>query len=77
MKCKTCKVHEEICRSAEPACCVWFMDNVVIGGKSVDECPVYEPVKADDTEAFNDFESPEEDEDYDSPDENGGYVVPF
>lgn len=34
-------------------------------------------VKPDDTEAFNDFESPVDDDDEDLPDENGGYVIPF
>ena len=42
MKCDSCKVMEEINKSEEPACCRWFMDNVVCGDKSVDDCNSYE-----------------------------------
>ena len=42
MKCGTCKVMEELNKSEEPACCSWFMGNVVCGNKSVDDCDVYE-----------------------------------
>ena len=45
MKCKTCEVMKRIEASNEPACCVWFMDNVVCGDKSVEDCEVYEPSK--------------------------------
>lgn len=43
-KCDTCKVHIETIKSNEPACCKWFIDNVVVGGKSVKDCDVYEPI---------------------------------
>ena len=43
-KCDTCKVEESIRKSNEPACCAWYMDNVVISGASVDVCPVYKPI---------------------------------
>lgn len=42
MKCDNCKVKMRANESNEPACCKWFMDNVVIGGKSVEDCDVYE-----------------------------------
>lgn len=43
-KCDTCKVEMSIRNSNEPVCCKWYMDNVVIGGVSVDRCTAYEPV---------------------------------
>ena len=42
MKCDTCKVQKYITESKEPACCIWLLDNVVCGDKSVDDCPEYE-----------------------------------
>lgn len=42
--CDTCKVEASILKSNEPACCAWYMDNVVIGGVSVDSCTAYNPV---------------------------------
>lgn len=44
--CDTCKVEMSIRESGEPGCCVWYMDNVVIGGVSVDGCPVYKPAES-------------------------------
>ena len=37
-KCNTCKVGKEIEKSTEPACCIWYMDNVVLGDKNVNDC---------------------------------------
>ena len=65
-KCKNCGIYLRAMASSEPACCMWYLDNVVCGDKSLEECNVYEPVKPDDTEAFNDFES---EEDYDESEE--------
>ena len=45
MKCDTCKVHKRVMESEAPACCVWLLDNVVCGDKSVEDCPVYEEDK--------------------------------
>ena len=45
MKCETCEVMKRIEASKEPACCVWLMENVVCGNKSVEECDAYEPSK--------------------------------
>ena len=42
MKCDTCQVHKRVMESEEPACCTWLLDNVVLGDKSVEDCPVYE-----------------------------------
>ena len=40
-KCNTCKISKEIEKSTEPACCIWYMDNVVLGDKSIDDCEIY------------------------------------
>ena len=45
MKCKTCEVMKRIEASNEPACCVWYMDNVVCGNKSEKDCPQYKNKK--------------------------------
>ena len=47
MKCETCEVMKRIEASKEPACCVWLMENVVCGNKSVEECDAYEPQKGE------------------------------
>jgi hypothetical protein len=47
IRCATCQVHRDATKSAEPACCVWFMDNVICGNKTADDCPVYEPMKGE------------------------------
>lgn len=39
--CDTCKIHDEVMNSKEPACCVWLMENVICGNKTVKECEVY------------------------------------
>ena len=44
--CDTCKVEMSIRNSNEPACCVWYMNNVVICGTSVDRCTEYKPIDA-------------------------------
>ena len=44
-KCETCRVNQRVAKSKEPACCVWFLNNVVILGKSAKDCPDYEPIK--------------------------------
>ena len=41
-KCNTCKVGKEIKKSTEPACCIWYMDNVVLGDKNVNDCEIYQ-----------------------------------
>lgn len=40
-KCEKCKVMQEIKESKGPSCCIWYMDNIVCGNKSVKECPEY------------------------------------
>ena len=44
-KCLTCKVNKRILKSKAPACCKWYMDNVVLAGVPVRCCPDYEPIK--------------------------------
>ncbi len=51
MKCDNCKVQTRVNGSKEPACCKWFMDNIVIGDKSVEDCDAYERRLLDDTES--------------------------
>ena len=48
-KCDTCKIRKEIEKSTEPACCIWYMDNVVLGDKNVNDCEIYQ----EDTEKQN------------------------
>ena len=47
MKCETCEVMKRIKASNEPACCVWYIDNVVCGDKSVENCDACEPTKGE------------------------------
>lgn len=47
MRCATCQVYADATEFDEPCVCIWFMDNVVCGNKSVDDCPVYEPLKGE------------------------------
>ena len=41
-KCDTCRIEKEIEKSTEPACCKWYMDNVVFGDKNVSDCEIYQ-----------------------------------
>ena len=41
-KCDSCKIRKEIEKSTEPACCIWYMDNVVLGNKNVNDCEIYQ-----------------------------------
>lgn len=43
-RCDLCKVHESAQNSKEPSCCKWYMDNVVIGDKTIDSCTDFEPI---------------------------------
>lgn len=47
MKCDTCKIIDEVFESKEPTCCVWYMDNVILGGKSAEDCDCFKE-KTDD-----------------------------
>ena len=47
MKCETCEVMKRIKASNKPACCVWYIDNVVCGDKSVEDCDACEPTKGE------------------------------
>jgi len=42
MKCDNCLVVEQMSKSDVPACCAWYLENVVCGDKSVDDCPEWE-----------------------------------
>lgn len=46
-RCETCQVYADALKSNEPACCKWFIDNVVCGDKSVKSCPNYKPAEVD------------------------------
>ena len=37
MKCETCEMMKRIEASNEPACCIWYMDNVVCGDKYIQD----------------------------------------
>ena len=43
--CENCKINRRVSNSKEPACCKWYLENIVIKGKSVKDCPDYEPIK--------------------------------
>ena len=40
MKCETCKIAHEM---PDMVCCAWFMDNVVLGDKTSEDCTEYVP----------------------------------
>lgn len=44
-RCGTCAVMKRAQESEEPACCAWFIENVVCGTKSVNDCTEYETVE--------------------------------
>lgn len=44
-KCKNCKVFHAVLYEATPSCCAWYLDNVVCGDKTVDDCLNYEEVR--------------------------------
>lgn len=41
MICDTCAIRMAIDASAEPACCEWYMEHVVILGEPVEACSAY------------------------------------
>ena len=41
-KCDSCKIRKEIEKSTEPACCKWYIDNVVFGDKNINDCEIYQ-----------------------------------
>lgn len=43
IKCENCKIYNKALK--ENGCCIWYMDNVVINGKTVAECTDYKPIK--------------------------------
>ena len=45
MKCDKCEVTAKVNKSKEPSCCKWYMDHVVCGNESQENCPVYRPAK--------------------------------
>ena len=47
--CKTCgcKIYKDEMKSKENgeySCCVWYMDNCIIEGKPVNDCPTYKDI---------------------------------
>ena len=41
VKCDTCKIMRETENSNELCYCVWYMDNVVLGNRNIEECEDY------------------------------------
>ena len=37
-KCDSCKIMDEARKLNEPCCCMWYMNNVVCGDKSIKDC---------------------------------------
>ena len=44
MKCEHCKIYAEMPLNS---CCAWYMDNVVLGHKTADDCPKYVPLETE------------------------------
>lgn len=42
MKCESCKIFKEENESSGLAICAWYLENVVCGSKTVEECDEYE-----------------------------------
>lgn len=42
MKCESCQIFKEANESSVPAICAWYLENVVCGFKTVEECDEYE-----------------------------------
>ena len=61
-RCTKCGVYLRVMASSVPTCCPWYEKNVPSGKKSLEDCTAREPVKPDDSEVDNTFES---EEDYD------------
>ena len=38
--CENCKIYQKAIK--EGGCCVWYMDNVVLGNKNVNDCEIYQ-----------------------------------
>lgn len=45
-RCDVCRVKESVEKSNEPACCAWYLENVVVGNKTVDNCTAFEPAES-------------------------------
>ena len=37
--CEQCFILKKAELSEEPAACIWYIDNVICGNKSVEDCP--------------------------------------
>lgn len=44
MKCDLCQTKIDEANSKEPACCVWYMEHVVINGENIEDCTEYTEV---------------------------------
>ena len=44
-KCKTCEIYKMAQSQSSLACCIWYMDNVVLGNKKVEDCTDYKKAK--------------------------------
>lgn len=40
-KCDTCEIMKLVLKAREPAVCAWYIDNVVVGNKKVEDCTMY------------------------------------
>ena len=49
-KCMTCKIREETEKTKEPSLCGWYLENVVCGDNTADNCPNYSPREIVNTE---------------------------
>lgn len=43
-KCEDCLIMDRMRDCEDACCCVWYMDNVVLDNKTVDECTAFIPM---------------------------------
>ena len=45
-RCESCKIYHTEVQSSVPSCCSWYIDHVVLGDKSVQDCPCFKEVES-------------------------------
>lgn len=44
-KCENCRIWAEMKKCEDLCACAWYVDNVLFGDKTIDECTAFEEVK--------------------------------
>ena len=50
MKCDNCAIMAKMNKCDELCACAWYIDNVVCGNKSVEDCTSFKDKESEDTE---------------------------